>query len=903
MATLSRALLPLFAICSLGQVPDPSLVARWDFQDGSGTTVADLSGNGNNGTVVNGPDWVPGINGEAFAFTGQNYVDAGGADSLKPVSGLTISAWVQATLENASVPVVSFDSGSAAAYELDWKDAGSPGSMGPYFSIWSGHTTNTVFYSISNPSAGSWYFLSGTYDSQSGTLALYVNGVLEITVEAPGGSPITYPGFGTQHVNIGAHGGTNNLRASVEDVRIYSRALTASEIAALYAACSPPAASQAPAILSFAATPSTVAPGGTATLSWSTSGATSVSIDNGIGTVNQASGSVVVSPDGTTAYTLTAANSLATTTAQVTVTVAGAPVTGTSGSLTVLYPPNGAILPATGFNETYLAVETATPSTCGYSAQNLPYSAMTPFTNTGNAVYHTSLLAPGGAGTFSYYISCQDDGNGTITPSNAISFSIGQVAGYIPANLTALATSPTSVLLGWTDPSPSNSQNFIIYRNGAPVGTTQTTNYLDTNLTPDTVYRYSVADVVGNVTQSATIAVPAMTVPVTTTAAAAPVAILNDFESGALQVMNPAETRPDLEYLWGQYPFSDLANVQLSDGLASPTQTTAESGLYSLGVTLSGYLPPPGSIYDGITVDPGMFTEPGTAYLSLYPYTETTNLWSFAKEYLTAGAWQNDTYNRLRFWVKVPSGFTIFYNAANPGQSTMDFGTYISSSYASRQGSGGAESGFGGDHYYHRFRLIPTDQWQEVIVDMHPHHQRGGVGSMEWGNMPYPTGEAGINYFDSLTRFYMDFSNTDPSTGKLIQFSSYPVTFYFDNFEFYKDTNPENDAQVFAISGTYDLSTNELEVSWAHPKNDGVTPHEVRYAFQDIYSFAGVTPLDKWNQATPAPGGTVVPYDAAYNMMEYRTTAIPAEGQSTIYVGIKPEGAATFRQIAIPVGH
>jgi hypothetical protein len=900
MPSLSRALLPLFAVCSFGQVPDPSLVARWDFQEGSGTTVADLSGNGNNGAVVNGPDWVAGINGKAFAFTGTNYVDGGGADTLKPAGALTISAWVQATLENASVPVVLFDSGSAAAYELDWKDAGSPGTMGPYFSIWSGHAADTVFYSIGNLSAGSWYFLSGTYDSQSGTLVLYVNGVLAATAQAASGTPIAYPGFGTQHVDIGAHGGTNNLRAAVEDVRIYSRALAASEIAALYAACSPPAAS--PVILSFTATPSTVAPGVSAMLSWSVSGAKSVSIDQGIGAVNQTSGSVVVNTGGTTAYTLTAANASGMTTAQTTVTVAGAPVTSAPRNLTVLYPPNGATLPAAGFSQTYLAAETSTPSTCGYSAQDVPYSAMTPFTNTGNAEYHTNLLALGGTGTFSYYISCQDDASGLVTPATATTFSIGQIVGYIPANLTAVATSPTSVLLSWTDPSPGNSQSFTIYRNGAPAGTTKTTNYLDTNLTANTLYRYSVADVVGNVTQAATISAPAMTVPVTTTASAAPVAILNDFESGALRVMNPTETRPDLKYLWGQYPFSDLANVQLSDGLANPTQATSESGSYSIAVTLSGYLPPAGSTYDGITVGPGMFTEPGTAYLSLYPYTEATNLWSFAKEYLTAGTWQNDTYNRLRFWVKVPSGFTKFYDAANPGQTTMDFGTYISSSHASHLGSGGAESGFGGDHYYHRFRLIPTSQWQEVIVDMHPHHQRGGVGSMEWGNMPYPTGEAGINYFDSLTRFYLDFSGADPSTGQLIQFSSYPVTFYFDNFAFYKDTNPENDMQVFAISGTYNPATNELEVSWAHPKNDGVTPHEVRYAFQDIYSLTGAAPLDKWNQATPAPGGTLVPYDAVYNMMEYRTTAIPAAGQSTIFVAIKPQGAATFRQIAIPLG-
>src|SRR5581483_9116540 len=66
-----------------------------------------------------------------------------------------------------------------------------------------------------------------------------------------------------------------------------------------------------PAILSFAAVPSTIAPGQQATLSWTTSGATSVTIDNGVtlpaGGLSP-SGAAFVSPTVTTTYTLTATN-------------------------------------------------------------------------------------------------------------------------------------------------------------------------------------------------------------------------------------------------------------------------------------------------------------------------------------------------------------------------------------------------------------------------------------------------------------------------------------------------------------------------------------------------------------------------------------------------------------------
>ncbi|MDQ6802891.1 MAG: hypothetical protein M3041_18970 [Acidobacteriota bacterium] len=80
----------------------------------------------------------------------------------------------------------------------------------------------------------------------------------------------------------------------------------------------------APAIISsFVATPGTIATGDSSTLSWTTLNATSVSIDNGVGSQN-ASGSVIVAPKQTTVYTLTATGPNGTVRATATVTVAGA---------------------------------------------------------------------------------------------------------------------------------------------------------------------------------------------------------------------------------------------------------------------------------------------------------------------------------------------------------------------------------------------------------------------------------------------------------------------------------------------------------------------------------------------------------------------------------------------------
>lgn len=76
--------------------------------------------------------------------------------------------------------------------------------------------------------------------------------------------------------------------------------------------------------VTFSASPSVIAAGGTATLTWSTSNATSVSIDNGIG-VKPLNGSAQVNPAQTTTYKLTATGSGGSRTATTTVTIAAPP--------------------------------------------------------------------------------------------------------------------------------------------------------------------------------------------------------------------------------------------------------------------------------------------------------------------------------------------------------------------------------------------------------------------------------------------------------------------------------------------------------------------------------------------------------------------------------------------------
>jgi hypothetical protein len=116
-----------------------------------------------------------------------------------------------------------------------------------------------------------------------------------------------------------------------------------------------------------------------------------------------------------------------------------------------------------------------------------------------------------------------------------------------------------------------------------------------------------------------------------------------------------------------------------------------------------------------------------------------------------------------------------------------------------------------------------------------------------------------------------------------------------DEFEFYQEPHPENDQQIYSLTGTYVAATNRIIVSWNRNKNDNTINHEIRYAFSSLHEIG-------WNAATPAPNGLARPLgDGGYNNMIYESTGLPLAGRSLVYIAIKPQNSSVFSQIAIPL--
>ena len=71
--------------------------------EGSGTVAGDVSGHGNNGTLLNGADWTAGQRGGALQFDGSNDVVTVPGTALAPVTtALTVAAWVHRTSAQAT---------------------------------------------------------------------------------------------------------------------------------------------------------------------------------------------------------------------------------------------------------------------------------------------------------------------------------------------------------------------------------------------------------------------------------------------------------------------------------------------------------------------------------------------------------------------------------------------------------------------------------------------------------------------------------------------------------------------------------------------------------------------------------------------------------------------------------
>lgn len=211
------------------------------FDETSGTTLTDASGNARHGTYSGGV--VLGEPGLTVDSAGAAKFD--GVDAKAEVA--YDSAWMAAPefsiVLTALVPV-GFAGGYSTlvslknTFEFSVGDAGNtPGKAQVKFSIRTSGGNNQVNAPVDSLTPGEQVRIAATYDGA--TLSLYQDGTLVDSV-AQTGTPLTGVGF-----FFASWDGTDFYQETLDEAAYFSRALTASEVAALGPAIPPPPPSRA----------------------------------------------------------------------------------------------------------------------------------------------------------------------------------------------------------------------------------------------------------------------------------------------------------------------------------------------------------------------------------------------------------------------------------------------------------------------------------------------------------------------------------------------------------------------------------------------------------------------------------------------------------------------------------
>jgi hypothetical protein len=200
------------------------LVAAIGFNESSGASSSDLSGNGHTATLVNAPAWVAGQYGNALSFNGTNNavtlanpgtLDFGG-------SNFTIMLWAKRNALGGTVQRHLFSKCHATLWQSGCKELYFYGNQLNFGSYASG---DVVSVSVADTN---WHHYAVVFTRATNTVQIYLDGTLRTTATK------NLEADNTAHlVTIGNHGGANPFSGLIDELRVYNQALTAAQVAAL----------------------------------------------------------------------------------------------------------------------------------------------------------------------------------------------------------------------------------------------------------------------------------------------------------------------------------------------------------------------------------------------------------------------------------------------------------------------------------------------------------------------------------------------------------------------------------------------------------------------------------------------------------------------------------------------
>jgi alpha-N-arabinofuranosidase len=220
-------------LLSVGTIPTvPTPAAHWTFDQGTGTTATDSSGNGYTATLGAGASWVTGnVGTNAISVNGSSTGVATVTRAVVNTAGsFTASAWVDLASLSGYQTVLSIAGSNVAGFFLQFRS--DTGTFA--FTRLASDSTSAATTYVSAPTApttGTWYHIVGVDDASAGTLALYVDGQSMGSAAYTGGWAAT----GNTLIGHGFYGGSqvDYVNGAIDDVEMFSSALSAAQVVAL----------------------------------------------------------------------------------------------------------------------------------------------------------------------------------------------------------------------------------------------------------------------------------------------------------------------------------------------------------------------------------------------------------------------------------------------------------------------------------------------------------------------------------------------------------------------------------------------------------------------------------------------------------------------------------------------
>lgn len=197
-----------------------SLVAHWTFNEGTGTTTADVSGHDHAGTfAMTAPSWDDGKIGGGLVFATTAIINATDTGLPAGNSPISVAAWI--TTEDESSDRYFLVYGSGAGHDFLFGVDGSGDG-----NLVSGNGADTYLAGIAAVNDGEWHHVVVTHNGT--TMKFYVDGTLDNA-----DTVATTTTLGALTIGTVAYG-DRNWNGALDDVRIYNTELTSEQVTALY---------------------------------------------------------------------------------------------------------------------------------------------------------------------------------------------------------------------------------------------------------------------------------------------------------------------------------------------------------------------------------------------------------------------------------------------------------------------------------------------------------------------------------------------------------------------------------------------------------------------------------------------------------------------------------------------